>query len=92
MRPNKEGSSRNVFVISSVPLDLTVDHLISWERLQIFFECWKVGCGVAPLNTSHMRKVCNVDMCDSTLEQWVSWFKEALPLCTQIKRSKRSIA
>ena len=87
LRPNKDGSSRNVFVLSSVPLDLTVDHLISWERLQIFFECWETGGGVVPLNPSHMRKVCNVDMSVSTLEQWVSWFKDLMPIISLVLAS-----
>ena len=84
LRPNTEGCDRKVFVLSSVPLDLAVDHLISWKKLQNFIGCWKVGGGIVPLNTQHLTKVCGVDRSDSTLDTWVSSFRSMFPVISLI--------
>jgi len=84
LRPNTEGCDRKVFVLSSVPLDLVVDHLVSWKRLQDFIECWKTGGGVVPLNTQHLEKVCGVDKSETTLDTWVASFRSMLPVISMI--------
>jgi len=84
LRPNTEGCDRKVFVLSSVPLDLTVDYLISWKRLQDFIECWKVGGGIVPLNTQHLKKVCGVDKSETTLDTWVSSFRSMFPVISMM--------
>ena len=84
LRPNEQGTRRNIFVLSSVPLDLVVDHLVSWKRLQDFIECWKVGGGVVPLNTQHLKKVCGVDKTETTLDTWVASFRSMLPVISMI--------
>ena len=84
LRPNKERCDRKVFVLSSVPLDLAVDHLISWKKLQDFIGCWKAGNGIVPLNTKHLKKVCGVDKSGATLDAWVSSFRSMFPVISMI--------
>jgi hypothetical protein len=73
-----------VFILSSVPIDLVVVHLVSWKRLQDFIECWKTGGGVVPLNTQHLEKVCGVDKSETTLDTWVASFRSMLPVISMI--------
>ena len=49
---------RKVFILSSVPLDITVDYQWSWEKLQLFLPLWREAEGVLPLNPAHMMKRC----------------------------------
>ena len=84
LRPNKQGTRRKVFVLSSVPLDLVVDHLVSWKKLQDFTECWKAGGGIVPLNTQHLKKVCRANKSDTTLDTWVASFRTMLPVISMI--------
>jgi len=84
LRPNTEGCDRKVFVLSSVPLDLVVDHLVSWKKLQDFIGCWKAGGGIVPLNTQHLKKVCRANKSDTTLDTWVASFRTMLPVISMI--------
>lgn len=58
LRPNKEGKDRKVFILSSVPLDVTVDHFWSWEGIQKLLKLWREAEGVLPLNAVHMAQRC----------------------------------
>ena len=51
-------SQRQVFILSSVPLDITVDHLWSWSNLQKLLALWDEADGILPLNPKHMIKRC----------------------------------
>ena len=54
VRPNQEGSQRRVFILSSVPLDVTVDHLVGWKQYQQIKAVWNACNGVMPTNPEHL--------------------------------------
>ena len=55
---DKGGDRRQVFILSSVPLDITVDHLWGWKRLQALLALVEEAGGVLPLNATHMTRKC----------------------------------
>ncbi len=44
-----------VYILTSIPLDITVDHLWDWKHLQEFIKLWETSDGVIPLNPEHFR-------------------------------------
>lgn len=58
LRGNSEAGNRQVFLLSSVPLDITVDHLWGWKRLQRALELWREADGVLPLDAPSLLKRC----------------------------------
>ncbi|MDG2176897.1 MAG: hypothetical protein P8M72_12305, partial [Gammaproteobacteria bacterium] len=58
LRDNPVAGERQVFILSSVPLDITVDHLWSWKKLQRVLELWKEADGVLPLDANQLVKRC----------------------------------
>ncbi|MBT7307086.1 MAG: hypothetical protein HN842_02660 [Gammaproteobacteria bacterium] len=54
VRPNERESNRRVFVLSNVPLDITVDHLVGWKEYQRILEIWKICDGVMPTKPEHL--------------------------------------
>ncbi|HAT27615.1 MAG TPA: hypothetical protein DCS89_11410 [Gammaproteobacteria bacterium] len=58
LRDNRAGTDRQVFILSSVPVDVTVDHLWGWKRLQSVLALVEEADGLLPLNPKHMMKRC----------------------------------
>jgi hypothetical protein len=58
LRPHPEGKKRRVFILSSVPLDITVDHLLSWDALQRSLALIREADGFLPLNKTHLAERC----------------------------------
>jgi hypothetical protein len=58
LRPHPDGKNRRVFILSSVPLDITVDHLLSWDALQRSLALIREAEGVLPLNKTHLAEHC----------------------------------
>lgn len=54
LRPHSEGLQRRVFILCSVPLDITVDRLESWERFQEYLRIFDDCAGIVPLNAEHL--------------------------------------
>lgn len=54
LREHPEGLQRRVFILSSVPLDITVDHLWSWDAVQESLRVIEACNGVVPLNSKHL--------------------------------------
>ncbi|MDG2115433.1 MAG: hypothetical protein P8J80_02240 [Porticoccaceae bacterium] len=59
LRPHKDNKQRRVFILSSVPLDITVDHLLSWDALQRSLALMEEADGVLPLNKTHLAERCS---------------------------------
>ena len=58
LRDNPIAGHRQVFILSSVPLDITVDKLWSWKKLQRALELWREADGVLPLDAPMLFKRC----------------------------------
>jgi hypothetical protein len=58
LRDNPVAGDRQVFILSSVPLDITVTNLWSWKRLQLVLELWREADGVLPLDANQLVKRC----------------------------------
>ena len=58
LRDNRAGTDRQVFILSSVPVDVTVDHLWGWQRLQSVLALVEEADGLLPLNAKHMMVRC----------------------------------
>ncbi len=54
VRASKE---RQVFILTSIPVDITVDNLWSWDRLQEFLRLWNESEGILPLRPEDLLKV-----------------------------------
>lgn len=59
LRPHKDNKQRRVFILSSVPLDITVDHLLSWDALQRSLALMEEADGFLPLNKTHLAERCS---------------------------------
>jgi hypothetical protein len=55
-----EGKQRQVYILSNVPLNVTVDYGWSWTEYQQLLSMWKEAEGVMPLNPEHLMKRCPV--------------------------------
>ena len=55
-----EGKQRQVYILSNVPLNVTVDYGWSWTEYQQLLSLWKEAEGVMPLNPEHLMKRCPV--------------------------------
>ena len=78
VRGNKD---RQVFILTSIPVDMTVDHLWSWERLQEFLECWIESDGVLPLKAEDLLKVLpNSNLTVRGAKDLAARLKKTLPL------------
>ena len=58
LRDNATASDRKVFILSSVPLDITVTNLWGWKKLQRVLELWREAGGVLPLDAPMLLKRC----------------------------------
>ncbi len=51
---NREFGKAKVFILTSIPLDITVDHLWNWNSLLQFLKLWELSDGVVPLRPEHL--------------------------------------
>ncbi|MDA9581181.1 hypothetical protein N9S00_08265 [Luminiphilus sp.] len=58
LRGHSEGLQRRVFILSSLPLDITVDHLWNWDAVQESLRVIGACNGVVPLNPDHLLAAC----------------------------------
>jgi hypothetical protein len=80
LRPHKDGQ-RNVYILSSVPLDLTIDNLFSWTQLQKLVDLLDEADGIIPLNPKHLMKRCPINATsERTAKRLIKDLKEANPL------------
>ena len=54
LRPSKSGLDRRVFILSSLPLDLRLDYLWSWDSLKESQRIVRACDGIVPLNAEHL--------------------------------------
>jgi hypothetical protein len=57
LRLVRGGKERQVFILTSIPVDITVDNLWSWDRLQEFLRLWNESEGILPLRPEDLLKV-----------------------------------
>lgn len=89
LRPHKDGQ-RNVYILSSVPLDLTIDNLFSWTQLQKLAYLLDEAKGVIPLNPKHLMKRCPESATSkSTAERMIANLKDLNPLIRLYIREMR---
>jgi len=87
LRDHPEGLKRQVFILSSVPVDITVDHLWRWETVQKLLALWDEADGVLPLNAKHMVKRCPESAgSERTARRLASEFKTAMCLIYSLIR------
>ena len=80
LRPHK-GGERNVYILSSVPLDLTIDNLFSWTQLQKLVDLMSEAEGVIPFSPKHLMKRCPISATsERTAKRFIKELKEANPL------------
>ncbi len=89
LRPHKNGQ-RNVYILSSVPLDLTIDNLFSWTQFQKLLDLLDEAQGVIPLNPKHLMMRCPVSArSKSTAERMKTNLKDLNPLIDTYIREMR---
>ena len=54
------GQQRQVFILSSVPLNVSVNHFYGWKQLQQCLALMEEADGVLPLNPAHMMVRCPI--------------------------------
>lgn len=80
LRPHKNGD-RNVYILSNVPLELTIDNLFSWRGLQKLIRVIDEAEGVLPLNPRHLKIKCPSSVSSlATAKRLVADLKELSPL------------
>ena len=80
LRPNTAAGDRQVFILSSVPLDITVHHLWRWERLQRALGLWREAEGVLPLDPIQLLSKCPSLGSDRTARRATKDIESAMPL------------
>jgi hypothetical protein len=74
----EDGSIPNVYILSSVPLDVTVDKAVSWKEFQKIQSLWEESEGILPLNPKDLVKVApNAAGSKSTAKRMITSFIEA---------------
>ena len=53
-----KGRPRNVYLLSNLPLNATVDHLYGWDEIQKLLSLWNESEGVLPLNAAQLQLRC----------------------------------
>jgi hypothetical protein len=57
LRLVRGSSDRQVFSLTSIPVDITVDNIWDWDRLQEFLRLWNESDGILPLKAKDLLKV-----------------------------------
>jgi hypothetical protein len=86
LRPHPEGKQRRVFILSSVPLDITVDHLLSWDALQRSLALIREADGFLPLNKTHLAERCPSVGSERTAKKRIAELKRARVLIEYLIR------
>lgn len=75
------GQQRQVFILSSVPLNVSVNHFYGWKQLQQCLALMEEADGVLPLNPAHMMVRCNkANLTEPTAKRRISDIKEITSL------------
>jgi hypothetical protein len=75
LRSHPDGLRRRVFILCSVPLDVTVDHLESWSGLQKLIALLEDCKGVVPLNPKHLMIASTAALAEGTAKDRIKDFK-----------------
>jgi hypothetical protein len=80
LRPNKF-ETRNIYILSSIPLGIPIDYVFSWTQLQKLIDLIEEAKGVIPLNPKHLVKRCpKTATSERTAKRLIQDLKEANPL------------
>ena len=84
-----EGKDRQVYILSNVPLNVTVDYGWSWTEYQQLLSLWKEADGVMPLNPQHLMKRCPVNSKGMTRTKGLiqGWKRSEMLLVNTIRES-----
>lgn len=84
-----EGNQRQVYILSNVPLNVTVDYGWSWTEYQQLLSLWKEADGVMPLNPQHLMKRCPVNSkgLTRTKELIQEWKRSEILIINTIRKS-----
>jgi hypothetical protein len=81
LRPIRGSGDQQVFILTSIPVDITVDHWWDWNHLQWFMEDWEKSNGIIPLKSSDYRKVISdTTLSDRGIENRTAKIKSTLSL------------
>ena len=81
LRLVRGSNDRQVFILTSIPVDITVDNLWSWDRLQEFLRLWNESDGVLSLSPTDIRKVLpNIVGSESGAKKLTARLRSTLPL------------
>jgi len=84
-----EGKERQVYILSNVPLNVTVDYGWSWAEYQQLLSLWEEADGVMPLNPKHLMKRCPVNSkgLTRTKELIQGWKRSEILIINTIRKS-----
>jgi hypothetical protein len=84
-----EGKQRQVYVLSNVPLNITVDYGWSWTKYQQLLSLREEADGVMPLNPEHLMKRCpdNSKGLTRTKELIQDWKRSEMLIVNTIRKS-----
>jgi hypothetical protein len=84
-----EGKQRQVYILSNVPLNVTVDYGWSWAEYQQLLSLWEEADGVMPLNPKHLMKRCPVNSkgLTRTKELIQGWKRSEILIINTIRKS-----
>jgi len=89
LRPHKYGQ-RNVYLFSSVPLEIPIDNLFSWTQLQKLVDLLNEAKGIIPLNPKHLMEKCpKTATSKATAERLIKELKDLNPLINIYIREMR---
>ena len=71
---------KKVFILSNVPLDITVDHLFSLKHLDKMLDCWEHTGGIISLNKVHLNKMWPESGSVDNAKVLVAKFQKAFPV------------
>ena len=84
-----EGNQRQVYILSNVLLNVTVDYGWSWTEYQQLLLLWEEADGVMPLNPQHLMKRCPVNSkgLTRTKELIKGWKRSEILIINTIRKS-----
>ncbi|ESS15579.1 hypothetical protein MOLA814_01161 [Betaproteobacteria bacterium MOLA814] len=84
-----EGKQRQVYVLSNVPLNITVGYGWSWAEYQQLLSLWEEADGVLPLNPEHLMKRCPINSkgMTRTKELIQGWKRSEMLIVNTIRKS-----
>ena len=84
-----EGKDRQVYILSNVPLNVTVDYGWSWTEYQQLLSLWEEADGLMPLNPEHLMKRCPVNSkgVTRTKELIQGWKRSEILIVNTIRKS-----